>query len=290
MGLRYDVEVAPLQEVDNPAFSDPGDYPVDTNNIAPRIGFTYSIGEGRSVLRGGCGLFYDKTHFELICGHHDRRGLLTSFTALFPATYSTRGRRRDEADQPDAGQRSGRELGRCSKRSIRPAPSSRTREPSSSTRRTGACRTRSRFRSATSSSWDRRCRPAPTTSTRSGATSACWRTRTPGCGSTRRARRPSSGRTRISWARCWCGRTRARPITTRSMQVEKARRQNWSTRCRTRWRTRAATRAGMDPAEFVPAADQSEARVEPGADRLRPPAQPGGERAPCSCRTRTASP
>jgi len=92
MGLRYDVEVVPLQEVDNPEFSDPGDYPVDTNNIAPRVGLSYDLfGEGRSVLRGGYGLFYDKTHFELISAIMTAGVYSTSFTALFPANAADPG-------------------------------------------------------------------------------------------------------------------------------------------------------------------------------------------------------
>jgi hypothetical protein len=38
------------------------DYPVDWNNIAPRIGITHSLdGGGRSVVRGGYGIFYNRT-------------------------------------------------------------------------------------------------------------------------------------------------------------------------------------------------------------------------------------
>jgi len=92
MGLRYDVESVPLQEVDNPAFSSPDAYPVDTNNISPRIGLSYDLfGQGRSVLRGGYGLFYDKTHFELISALMTSGVYSTSFTALFPANRADPG-------------------------------------------------------------------------------------------------------------------------------------------------------------------------------------------------------
>ena len=67
--MRYDLEVVPLREDNNPGFSDPNAYPVDTNNLAPRLGFAYTAdANNRSVVRGGYGLFYDKTHFELITG------------------------------------------------------------------------------------------------------------------------------------------------------------------------------------------------------------------------------
>jgi len=86
LGLRYDLEVQPISEVDNPAFSDLKAYPVDKNNIAPRVGLTYDLfGDGRSVARGGYGRFYDKTHFELISAILTASPFADSFVVLFPA-------------------------------------------------------------------------------------------------------------------------------------------------------------------------------------------------------------
>ena len=60
LGLRYDVDVAPIPSGRfNPLFTSEDDYPVDRNNIQPRIGLAYSAGNG-SVLRGGFGIFYEK--------------------------------------------------------------------------------------------------------------------------------------------------------------------------------------------------------------------------------------
>jgi hypothetical protein len=83
-GLRYDLEIIPLDNKFNP-FVPAGQYPVDKNNIAPRLGFAYNPGgRGSSVVRGGYGLFYDKTHLTII-DEFLRRGVYASaFTAQFP--------------------------------------------------------------------------------------------------------------------------------------------------------------------------------------------------------------
>lgn len=92
LGARYDLEIVPVKELDNPDFSNPNDYPVDKNNVSPRVGFSCDLfGKSRSVLRGGYGLFYDKTHFELISAILTSGVYSTSFTALFPANAADPG-------------------------------------------------------------------------------------------------------------------------------------------------------------------------------------------------------
>jgi hypothetical protein len=83
LGLRYDVEKVVLPEVDNPLFAEENDYPIDKNNIEPRVGVAYSLGPS-TVLRGGYGRFYDKTHFELINGVLNIRPFANTFTRSFP--------------------------------------------------------------------------------------------------------------------------------------------------------------------------------------------------------------
>jgi hypothetical protein len=92
LGLRYDLEIIPIPETDDPLVSK---YPVDRNNFAPRLGITYDMGDGKSVARGGYGRFYDKSHLELIGG----LWTATPFTKSFNATFPTAG--------PDLGPRNG---------------------------------------------------------------------------------------------------------------------------------------------------------------------------------------
>jgi hypothetical protein len=81
LGLRYDLEVIPLAETDNPLIDG---YPVDKNNFQPRIGATYDLGGGKSVVRAGFGRFYEKTHFELIGGLYTGTPFTSSFVVNFP--------------------------------------------------------------------------------------------------------------------------------------------------------------------------------------------------------------
>ena len=96
LGLRYDVDFTPLSEANNPTFSDPTNYPVDKNNLSPRVGFTYSLNGGRSLIRTGWGLFYDKTNFGLLNSYVSSGVYTNSILASFPA------------DNIDPGPRAGR--------------------------------------------------------------------------------------------------------------------------------------------------------------------------------------
>jgi hypothetical protein len=84
LGLRYDLDNVTIPEVDNPLFGDPNDWPLDKNNFQPRLGFAYNLDEDRTLLRGGYGRFYEKTHFELISAIRTNTPFTTSFTRLFP--------------------------------------------------------------------------------------------------------------------------------------------------------------------------------------------------------------
>ena len=92
LGLRYDIEIIPVPITDDPLVDA---YPVDKNNFQPRLGVTYDLGGGRSIVRGGYGRFYDKSHFELIGGLYTGTPYTSSFTVNFPTA------------NPDAGPRNG---------------------------------------------------------------------------------------------------------------------------------------------------------------------------------------
>ena len=86
LGLRYELAKLPLVERDNPLFNDPNDYPVDTNDWAPRIGFSWDpLGDHRTVVRGGWGLFYNQFRNGDV-DQYIANGVFTdSFLVNFPA-------------------------------------------------------------------------------------------------------------------------------------------------------------------------------------------------------------
>ena len=62
LGVRYDLEIIPLDETGNPLFSDPTKYPIDKNNVSPRIGYTQTLdAAGKNVVRAGYGLFFNRS-------------------------------------------------------------------------------------------------------------------------------------------------------------------------------------------------------------------------------------
>jgi hypothetical protein len=65
LGVRYDLE-AGTTNADLQSPIQAGDRPRDTDNISPRFGFAYDLwADGRSVIRGGVGRYYDKVMLNL---------------------------------------------------------------------------------------------------------------------------------------------------------------------------------------------------------------------------------
>ena len=96
IGARYDVEVLPTPNQDNPLFADnPDSYPMDKNNIAPRIGFSWTPdATGRSAVRGGFGIFYQRTSYTFLTNMFGSQALFSdSFNVLFPTLGVDRGPR-----------------------------------------------------------------------------------------------------------------------------------------------------------------------------------------------------
>ncbi len=125
VGARYDVELIPTPNGDNPLFVDnPGSYPKDLNNIAPRVGFSYALdSEGKSAMHGGFGLFYQRTVLTPLTPMV-ASGRYTRFVRReLPAEqHRPRSAQRALPDRSDARERSNRQSGAARRSSIRRAP------------------------------------------------------------------------------------------------------------------------------------------------------------------------
>lgn len=85
-GVRYELEIIPVNERGNPKFASANDYPVDKNNLAPRTGFAYMLDQdGKSVIRGGWGVYFQRTLFTTTSPYSLNGVYSDSFTATFPA-------------------------------------------------------------------------------------------------------------------------------------------------------------------------------------------------------------
>jgi hypothetical protein len=96
VGARYDLEILPTPNRDNPLFAnDPESYPRDQNNFAPRVGFSWALDDaGRSAVRGGFGLFYQRTAYTFLTPMFSTGArFTTSFTANFPTNNADPGPR-----------------------------------------------------------------------------------------------------------------------------------------------------------------------------------------------------
>jgi hypothetical protein len=83
LGVRYDYQKLARPPLQNPdpallaAGLDTSRTPRDKDNIAPRVGFTYSP-DGKSVVRGGYGLFYGRTTGIMLGTAHSGNGIQTT--------------------------------------------------------------------------------------------------------------------------------------------------------------------------------------------------------------------
>lgn len=65
LGVRYDIELGVKNpDLKNPI--DPRERSYDADNIQPRLGFAYDVrGDGKTVIRGGWGIYYDKVMLNI---------------------------------------------------------------------------------------------------------------------------------------------------------------------------------------------------------------------------------
>lgn len=91
LGLRYDIEATPMTNSFNPYFSD-GAYPIDKNNLSPRIGVAWRPGgSSTSLMRGGWGIFYDKVTLITATPFVNQAVFSNSFVAAFPTDRADAG-------------------------------------------------------------------------------------------------------------------------------------------------------------------------------------------------------
>ena len=108
LGLRYDVDIFPFRQPLNPLL-DTGKYPVDKNNFQPRAGFAYNV-DGRSVIRGGIGRYYEKLFVGQASPLQETGVFGRSFIVNFPVSAADPGPSRGTAaDRSDAREWPGRE-------------------------------------------------------------------------------------------------------------------------------------------------------------------------------------
>jgi hypothetical protein len=85
LGLRWDVEIVPIDESANFLFAAGQSSPVDKNNFSPRLGASWTLDEAATaVVRGGYGLYYQKTAYSNFTNLVSAGPISNSFTVTFP--------------------------------------------------------------------------------------------------------------------------------------------------------------------------------------------------------------
>jgi hypothetical protein len=75
-----------MDNTGNFLFTDPSHSPVDKNNLSPRVGGTWTLDDrGTAVIRGGYGLYFQKTSYSNFTPIVSQGVTSNSFTVTFPA-------------------------------------------------------------------------------------------------------------------------------------------------------------------------------------------------------------
>jgi Carboxypeptidase regulatory-like domain len=91
LGVRYDLEITKIANANNPLFGG-GNYAVDKNNVAPRLGITWQpSGSTTQLIRGGYGIFFDKVTLQTTTPFVSTGVFSDSFTANFPTSAADPG-------------------------------------------------------------------------------------------------------------------------------------------------------------------------------------------------------
>jgi hypothetical protein len=86
LGLRYDLEIVKMDNTGNFLFEPGQESPVDKNNLSPRVGGTWILDEaGTTVVRGGYGLYFQKTSYSNFTPIVSAGVTSSSFLVNFPA-------------------------------------------------------------------------------------------------------------------------------------------------------------------------------------------------------------
>src|SRR5207248_8328529 len=81
-GVRYEFASLPQPPIVNPDYPQTGKIPESTLNFAPRVGLAYSLGNSKTVIRAGYGMFYARFPGAFINDLWKNNGLYQSTLSL----------------------------------------------------------------------------------------------------------------------------------------------------------------------------------------------------------------